>query len=82
MERIQPKMMWASYNDNFCTTIVFCKSSTNASVETNITTPWHWLFSLVRHIPNHNVLIIDEYMNAQIGTDGNKKLCLRNCQTE
>ena len=70
-------MMCASFNDNPCTTIVSCYSSTNSSKEMGIVTFFDELSSLVQHIPKHNALIIGGDMNAQIVKDKNK-LCLYN----
>ena len=59
-------MMYDSFNGNPCTTIVTCYNSNNASDKIDIITFYKELFSLVWHIPKHNLLIISEDMNAYI----------------
>ena len=78
IEGIQPRMMYASFNDNSCTTIVSCYSPSNARDEMYITNFYNELSSLVRHITKYYVLIIGEVMNAQIEKDRNNKFCLHN----
>ena len=73
IEKIQPRIICATFNGNPCTTIVSCYSPTNASDESDITTFYNELSSLARHTPKHNVLIIGGDMNAQIGKDNNNK---------
>ena len=63
-ERIQPKIICATFNDNPCTPIISFYSPISTSDETGINT-YKELYSLVRHIPKHNVLIIGGNMNAQ-----------------
>ena len=67
IEKIQPRMICASDNENLCTTIVSFNSSSNASDETDIITIYDELSLLVWHIPKHNVLIINRDMNVEIG---------------
>ena len=50
IQRIQPRMMCATYNYNHCTTIFSCYSPTNAS-GTDITIFSNELSSLVRYVP-------------------------------
>ena len=57
--------MVATFNGNPSTAIIFCYSPTNASDETDL-------------ITKHNVLIIGEGINAQIGKNENKKFSLHN----
>ena len=49
------------------TTIISCKSPTNVSEETELIALYNELFSFVRCISKHNVLVICEDMNAQVG---------------
>ena len=72
IERIRLRMMYAIFNGNFCITIISCYSPTYVSYEKDITTFYNELSSLVSHNPKHNVLIINEDMNAHMGKDGNK----------
>ena len=58
IERIQPRITCASFNSNPCITIS-CYSPTNASDEMDIITFYNELYSLVQHIPKHNILIIN-----------------------
>ena len=58
--------MSASFKGNPNTRIVSCYSPTSAGDESDITTFYDRLSSLVRHIPNYNVRIICEDMNAKI----------------
>ena len=64
IEKIQPTMVVAIFNGNPSTTIISCNSPTNVSEETDLIAFYN---ELVRSIAKHNVLIIGEYMNAQIG---------------
>ena len=73
IEKIQPRMMVATFNGNPRATIVSCYSPTNVSEENEIVTFYDELSSLVRSIPKHNMLVIGGDMNAQIGKNGNNK---------
>ena len=77
-EKIQPRIMVATFNDNYCTTIISCYRPTNASKETDVDTFYNELSSFVRSIPKHNVLIIGGDMKAQIGKHVNNKFCVHN----
>ena len=59
------RMMCASFNSNPCSTIASCYSFTNAGEETDMSTFYNKLSSLIRHIPNHNILIIGGDIDAQ-----------------
>ena len=74
VEKIQPRMMAATFNGNPRATIISCYSPTNVSEETELVTFYDELSSLVRSIPKHNMLVIGGDMNAQIG----KKYSLHN----
>ena len=78
IEKIQPRMMAATFNGNPRATIVSCYSPTNVSEENEIVTFYDELSSLVRSIPKHNMLVIGGDMNAQIGKNGNNKYSLHN----
>ena len=78
IEKIQSRMMVATFNANPSTTIIFCYSLTNVSVGTDIIAIYNKLSSLVRSIPKHNVLIISGEMNAQISKNVNNKFSLHN----
>ena len=54
IERIQPRMMAATFNGNPKATIISCDSPTNVSEETEIVTFYEELSSLVRSIPKRN----------------------------
>ena len=75
-EKIQLRMIAGTSNGNPSTTIV-CYSPDNASDETDRLAFYNELSPLVCCIPNHNVLIISEDINAKIGTNENK-FCLHN----
>ena len=77
IERIQHKMMAASFNGNPKATII-CYSPTNVSEETQLITFYEELSFLVRSIPKHNQLVIDGDMNAQIEKNRNSKYSLHN----
>ena len=64
IEKIQPMMMVATFNDNSRATIIFCYSPTNVSEETDLIAFYKELSSLVRSILKHNVLVIGGDMNA------------------
>ena len=78
IERIQPRMMAATFNGNPKATIISCYSPTNVSEENEIVTFYEDLSSLVRSIPKHNLLVIGGDMNAQIGKNRNNKYSLHN----
>ena len=67
IERIQSRMMAATFNGNPRATIISCYSPTNVSEETELVAFYDELSSLVRSMPKHNVLVIGGDMNAQIG---------------
>ena len=66
IEKIQPRMMVASFDGNSSATIISYNSPTNVSEETELIAFYDESFSLVRSIPRHNVLVIAGDMNAQI----------------
>ena len=78
IERIQPRMMAATFNGNPKATIISCYGPTNVSEETELVTFYKELSSLVRSIPKHNLLVIGGDMNAQIGKNRNNKYSLYN----
>ena len=78
IERIQPRMMAATFNGNPRATIISCYSPINVSEETELVAFYDQLSSLVRSIPKHNLLVISGDMNAQIGKNGNNKYSLHN----
>ena len=78
IERIQPRMMAATYNGNSKATIISCSNPTNVSEDTELVTFYDELSSLVRNIPKHNLLVIGGDMNAQIGKKRNNKYSLHN----
>ena len=78
IEKIQPRMMVATFNGNPSATIISCNSPTNVNEETDFITFYNELSSLVRSIPKHNVLVIGGDMNAQIGKNVNHKFSLHN----
>ena len=77
IEKIQPRMMAATFSVNPRATIISCYSPTNVSEETEPITFYDELSSLVRSIPKH-MLVIGGDMNAQIGKNGNNKYNLHN----
>ncbi len=78
IEKIQPRMVVATFNGNSSTTIISCYSPTNVSDETDLIASYNELSSLVRSIPKDKVLIIGGDMNAQIGKNVNNKFSLHN----
>ena len=70
-EKIQPKMIVATFNGNPNA------SPINVSEETDIAF-YNELYSLVRSIPKHNVLVIGGDMNEQIDKKVNHKFSLHN----
>ena len=78
IERIQPRMMAATFNGNPKATIISCYSPTNVSEENEIVTFYEDLSSLVCSISKHNLLVIGGDMNAQIGKNRNNKYSLHN----
>ena len=78
IERIQPRMIAATFNGNPKATIISCYSPTNVSEETELVALYDELSSLVRSIPKHNVLVIGRDINAQIRKNGNNRYSLDN----
>ena len=76
IERIQPRMMAATFNGNPRATIISCYSPSNVSEETELVTFYDELSSLVRSIPKYIVLVIGGDMNAQIRKTRNNKYSL------
>ena len=76
IEKIQPRMMVATFNGNPSTIIISCYNPTNASDKTDPNTFYKELSSLVHSITRH-ILIIGGDMNSQIGKNDNK-FCLHN----
>ena len=70
--------MVSTFNGNPGATIISCYSPTNVSEETDLITFYNELFSLVRSIPKHNLLVIGGDMNAQICKNVNHKFSLHN----
>ena len=78
IDRIQPRMLAATFNGNPGATIISCYSPTNVSEEIELVTFYDELSTLVRSIPRHNVLVIGGDKNAQIGKNENNKCALHN----
>ena len=78
IERIQPRMMVATFNGNPRTSVISCYSPINVSEETELIAFYNELSSLVHSIPKNNVLVICGDMNAQIGKNGNHKFSQHN----
>ena len=77
IEKIQPRVMVATFNGNPGTTIIYY-SPTNVIDETDHIRFYNEKSSLVRSIPKNNVLIIGGDMNAQIVKNINNKFSLHN----
>ena len=58
IEKIQLKMMVATFNGNPCATIISCYIPMNVSEETELIVFYNALSSLFCSIPKHNVLVI------------------------
>ena len=71
--REEPKIriIYATFDSNFSKTIVSVNSFNNIRDKSDIITFYNKLSSLARHIQNHNVLIIDWDMIAEIGKNEN-----------
>ena len=78
IEKIQPRMMIATFNGDLSASIISCYSSTNVSEETELIAFYDELSSLVRSILKHDVLVIGGDKNAQIGKNVNHKFSLHN----
>ena len=82
IEKIQPRMIVATFTGNPRATIIFCNIPANLSEETDLIAIYKELYSLVRSIPKHNVLVIGGDMNAQIGKTKTTYLANTTHQTE
>ena len=78
IERIQPRMMTATFNGKPRATIISCYSPTDVSKETKQVTFYNELSSLVHSIPKHNMLVIGGDTNAQIGKPETTNFSLHN----
>ena len=78
IERIQPRVIVATFNGNPSATIINCYSHTNVSEESELITYYDELSSLVRIIPKYNVLVIGGDMNVQNRKNGNHKFSQHN----
>ena len=76
IEKIQLRVIVATFKGNPSTTIIPCYSPTNVSEGNHLIAFYDELSSC--SIPKHNVLIIDGDMNAQIGKKVNHKFSLHN----
>ena len=77
-EKIQPRMMVATFNGNPSAIIVSCFNPINVSEETELIAFYDELSSLVLIMPKRNILVIGGDMNAQIGKNVNHKFGLNN----
>ena len=59
-------MMATTFNGNPNTTIISCYYLPNFSDETDLITFYKELFSLIRSIPKHNILVIGRDTNTQL----------------
>ena len=82
IEKIQLRMMVATFNADPSTTIISRYSPNNINEETGLIALYNVLLSLVRCIPKHKVLIISWGMNAQIGKNVNNNFSLHTPQIE
>ena len=64
IEKIQLRMMVATFNGNPVATIISCLSPTNTSEETDLIAFYNELSFLVHSNPKHNFLVISGDMNA------------------
>ena len=78
IEKIQLRMMVATFYGNPSATIISSYSPTNVSEKTDLIAFFNELSSLVHSIPKHNILVIGGDMNAQIGENVNYKFSLHN----
>ena len=78
IEKINPRMIVATFNGNPKATIISCYSPTNVSEETELIAFYDELSSLVCSILKHNVLVIGRDMNVQIRKNRNHKFSLYN----
>ena len=76
IEKIQPRMMVATFNGNPSTTIIFCYGPTNVREETYLITFYDEISSLLCSFLKHNDFVIGGDMNAQISKNVNHKFSL------
>ena len=67
IEIISPRIMMATFNGNPNTTIISCYNLTNITKKLEVEQFYLELTSLTRNIPKHNMLVIRDDFNAQIG---------------
>ena len=78
IEKIQPKMIVATFHGNPSTTIISSYSPTNFSYETDIIDFYNELSSLVRRIPKHNILLSVKIWMPKLRKNVNNKFSLHN----
>ena len=78
IEKIQSRIMLATFNGNPNTMIIPCYNPTNASDETDQDTFCSKWSSFVRSVPKRNILIIAGDTNSQIGKNVNSKFSFHN----
>ena len=78
IEKIQPRMMVATFNDNSSAIIISCYSPIYVSEEMDLIALYNEVSSLVRNIMKHSVLVIGGHMNAQTGKNAINKFSLHN----
>ena len=78
IEKIQPRMMVATFDSNPSATIIFCYSPPNFREETDLIAFYNELSSLVHSTPKRNVQIIGGDMNSQIVQNVNQKFSQHN----
>ena len=78
IEKIQPRLVVATFNGNSNTTIISCYSPIKASDKKDLITFYNELSFIGLSILKNNVLIIGGDMNAQTGKDENNKISLHN----
>ena len=69
VEKISDRIIIASFNGNPKASVVCCYSPTECSDEQDAITFYTELSSLIRMIPNHNIIMVAGDFNAKLGQD-------------
>jgi len=69
VEKINPRIVSASFTGNPATTIISCYSPTNCSDEDDISGFYRDLADTISNIPSHNLVLLCGDFNAQLGND-------------
>ena len=72
-EKVTSRILVATFHGNPEATLILCYSPTNIADEQEVIDFYDDLSSLIRSVTKHNILIVGEELNAQIGQSTHHK---------